>query len=73
MESILLLFTIKSFIAVGNAYPITDLEMEDLSEENNVSKSANISVNDASPASYTCVYIPPDLDFCNFIRSVGEG
>ncbi|RLU15588.1 hypothetical protein DMN91_012582 [Ooceraea biroi] len=68
LESFLLLFTLKLFVAVGNAYPITDLELEDLSEENNMSKSASISVNDASIESHTCVYVPPDLDLCNFIN-----
>jgi hypothetical protein len=64
LESFLLLLVLRSFVAM--AHPIADLETEELSVENSISRSASNS--DDSIASYTCVYIPPDLDFCNFIR-----
>jgi len=64
LESFLLLLVLESFVAM--AHPIADLG--ELSEENSVATSASNSVHDDSNASYTCVYIPPDLDFCNFIR-----
>lgn len=63
LKSFLLLLILKSFVAMGNSHPITDLEIKDLSEDKNISKS----VDDATDDSYTCVYIPSDLDFCNFI------
>ncbi|XP_018394059.1 PREDICTED: uncharacterized protein LOC108772905 isoform X2 [Cyphomyrmex costatus] len=60
----LFLFILKSFIAVGNAYPITDSDIE-LSRNNNVMTTMNDSVK--STVTPMCVYIPPNLDVCKFI------
>lgn len=69
LESFLFLFTLKSFVAMGNVYPTTGSQSEthiEHSRDNNII----IPINDAvtSATAYTCVYIPPNLDFCRFNR-----
>ncbi|XP_018303513.1 uncharacterized protein [Mycetomoellerius zeteki] len=64
LESFLFLFILKLFVAMGNTYPITGSDME-LSRNNNIMTSINDSAASVTP--YTCVYIPPNLDFCKFI------
>lgn len=71
LESVLFLFTLKLF--VGYAYPVTDLDNEKSVKDNEKSimkKSANIPINDtvASITPYICVYVPPNLESCKFIR-----
>ncbi|XP_077260616.1 uncharacterized protein LOC143896550 isoform X1 [Temnothorax americanus] len=62
LESFLFLFTLKSCIAVGNAYPTSGSDVEPA--KNNI---MNL-INDATPSvtSYSCVYIPSNLDLCRF-------
>lgn len=67
LESFLFLFTLK-FIVVGHAFPVIDLDNEKIVKDNNImKKNANISINDTA-APYICVYVPPNLDSCKFIR-----
>jgi len=63
LEPFLFFFILKLFVAMGNTYPITGSE---LSKNNNIMTSINDSAATVTP--YVCVYIPPNLDFCKFIR-----
>lgn len=64
LESFLFLFTLNSFVTVGIAYPTgSDIEP---ARDNNVMTLVNDAAASVTP--YTCVYIPPNLDFCRFVR-----
>lgn len=64
--SFLFLFTLKLFVLMGNAYPVIDNE-EIVKNNSIMKKSANVPIEDAvSVTSYTCVYIPSNLDSCKF-------
>ncbi|XP_070164086.1 uncharacterized protein [Polyergus mexicanus] len=68
-ESFLFLFTLKLFVIMGNAYPVIDINNEEIVKNNSImKKSANIPTKDAvvSSTPYTCVYISPNLDSCKF-------
>lgn len=64
LVSFLFLFTLKSFVAVGNAYPTTDSDIEP-ARDNNIMTLVNDTAVSVTP--YTCVYIPSNLDFCRFV------
>lgn len=58
LQSFFFLFTLKLFVAVGNAHPITDVSDIELSKANNIMTPVT---------TYTCVYIPSNLELCQFI------
>ncbi|XP_029173020.1 uncharacterized protein LOC114941979 [Nylanderia fulva] len=67
LESFLFLFTLKLFILMGHTFPVTDLDNERIVKDNSMMKR-NISINDTVVGTpYICVYVPPNLDSCNFI------
>ncbi|KAL0101437.1 hypothetical protein PUN28_018933 [Cardiocondyla obscurior] len=63
LKSFFFLCILKSFvIVVGNAYP-TDSSDIKLARDNNIMTP----ISDTTTVTpYTCVYIPSNLDFCNF-------
>jgi len=71
LELFLLSFALKIFVVAGYAYPLTDLLKEDFSNNNN-NRMKSLSTTKNSTAAlitlYTCVYIPSDLDRCDFVR-----
>lgn len=51
----------------ANAYPnIRKLNEKKFSEDNNIPEETNNFVNGAAVSTYVCVYIPSDLEYCNF-------
>ncbi|XP_012232701.1 uncharacterized protein [Linepithema humile] len=68
LELFLLSFTLQTFIVVGNAHPLTEYK-EDFLKDNNEMKSLSITKNNtaSSITPYICVYIPSDLDRCDFV------
>ncbi|KAM0732748.1 hypothetical protein ACS0PU_000909 [Formica fusca] len=67
-ESFLFLFTLKLFVIMGNAYPVINLDNEEIVKNNSIMKKSANPTEDAvvSITPYTCVYIPPNLDSCKF-------
>lgn len=69
LELFLLFFTLKIFVVVGNAHPLTEHKEDFLKSNNKIKNLSTIKNNTvASIAPYICVYIPSDLDRCDFVR-----
>lgn len=64
--SFLFLFTWKLFIVVGNAYPVINLNNEEIVKNNIIKKNVSIQDTVVSATTYTCVHIPSNLEPCKF-------
>ncbi|XP_011873242.1 PREDICTED: uncharacterized protein LOC105565032 [Vollenhovia emeryi] len=67
LETFLLLFTLKTLVAVGNTYPTTGLDTEPIT--NNIMAPINDTAAPVEP--YICVYISLDIDPCKFTSYKG--
>lgn len=65
LKSICVLFMLRALVAMG--FP-TNTDKKATSEENSIEGDTAVNDADTSDKIYTCVYIPPELENCNFSR-----